>query len=66
MSTLMSTACRDVTCAVGATLITLMLSMTFVDATEVAPGRHIHTAQVFTLEPLHGWIGEPEPAVLVD
>lgn len=66
MSTLMSTACRDVTCALGATLITLLLSMTFVDATEVAPGRHSHTVRAFTLEPLHGWIGEPEPAVLVD
>jgi hypothetical protein len=40
--------------------------MTFVDATEVTPGRQAHTVPAFTLEPLHGWIGEPEPAVLVD
>lgn len=66
MSPLMTTACRDVTCAVGATLITLMLSMTFVELTAVAPGRHAATAPAFTFEPLHGWIGEPAPAVLVD
>jgi len=66
MSTLMSTACRDVTCAAGATLITLLLSMTFVESTAVAPGMRAARAAAHTREPLHGWIGEPEPAVLVD
>jgi len=66
MSPLMSTACRDVTCAVGATLITLMLSMTFVESTAAAPGTRAAPAPAFSPEPLHGWIGEPAPAVLVD
>ena len=66
MNTLSATACRDVTCAVGATLITLTLSMTFVESTAVAPGVRAVAPPAFSREPLHGWIGEPEPAVLVD
>jgi hypothetical protein len=64
MSTLHVTAVRDLTCALGATLITLVLSLTFVHTTSVVPGTP-HSAGIPIVE-LHGWVGQPEPAVLVD
>ena len=66
MSTLFATLYRDVTCAAGATLITFALSLTFVQSTAAAPGVRVADAPRITLEPLHGWVGQPEPAVLVD
>jgi hypothetical protein len=63
MSTFFVTA-RDLTCAAGAALITLVLSLTFVQTTSVVPGA-THSAEITIVE-LHGWVGQPEPAVLVD
>jgi hypothetical protein len=64
MSPLHVTAVRDLTCALGATLITFILSLTFVQTTSVVPGTP-HSAAITIVE-LHGWVGQPEPAVLVD
>jgi hypothetical protein len=56
---------RDVTCGAAAALITLILSLTFVQTTSLPPG--MHQAAVFVaIQPQHAWFGQPEPAVLVD
>jgi hypothetical protein len=56
---------RDVTCAVAASLITMMLSLTFVQTTSLPPGTH-QAAVFVAIQPYHAWFGQPEPAVLVD
>ena len=70
MSTLFASPCRDVTCAAGAALITLALSMTFVETSAITAvmRRPAHTAGAVASPPvqLHGWVGQPKPAVLVD
>jgi hypothetical protein len=69
MSTLFVSPCRDVTCAAGAALITLALSMTFVETTAITAmtRRPAHSASApGTPVQLHGWVGQPKPAVLVD
>ena len=66
MNTLASTLYRDLTCGIAAVLITLVLSMTFVQSTAVAPGAHTAAGLFVPVEPLHAWFGQPEPAVLVD
>jgi hypothetical protein len=66
MTTLLATATRDVTCAAGSVLITLVLSFTFVQSTAAAPRVRVSETPRVTLERLHGWVGQPEPAVLVD
>jgi len=56
MNTFTSMLYRDITCGATAVLITLVLSVTFVQSTSLPPGAH-------------GWptvFGQPEPAVLVD
>jgi hypothetical protein len=67
MNTFASYAYRDVTCGAAASLITLILSLTFVQSTSVPPGAHGATGLVFVaIQPQHAWFGQPEPAVLVD
>ena len=66
MNTLVSTLYRDLTCGAAAVLITLTLSMTFVQSTSVAPGARATAGVLVPVEPLHAWFGQPEPAVLVD
>ena len=57
---------REVTCGAAAALITLLLSMTFVQSTALPPGAY-HWPDVFVaVQPQHAWFGQPEPAVLVD
>ncbi len=65
MNTFTSTLYRDATCAVAATLITVAISLTFVESTATVPGANA-VGDVLVMAPLHGWIGQPEPAVLVD
>ena len=56
---------RDVTCGLAASLITAILSLTFVQSTSLPPG--VHMPAVFVaIQPQHAWFGQPEPAVLVD
>jgi hypothetical protein len=57
---------RDVTCGAAATLITLVLGMSFVVSTQAAPGTHAPVARTVALQTDHAWFGQPEPAVLVD
>ncbi|HEV8017622.1 MAG TPA: hypothetical protein VGP32_03585 [Steroidobacteraceae bacterium] len=66
MNTLLATFYRDLTCGLAAVLITLALSMTFVQSTSVAPGTRTAAGVFVPVEPLHAWFGQPEPAVLVD
>ena len=66
MNPLAATLYRDLTCGVAAVLITLALSMTFVQSTAMAPGTRTAAGVFVPMEPLHGWFGQPEPAVLVD
>jgi hypothetical protein len=70
MTTYVSFALRDLACGAAATVITLILSASFVQSTSVPPGAHAagrHTTRVFVaLQPQDAWFGQPEPAVLVD
>ena len=65
MNTFTSTLVRDVTCAAAATVITLVLGMSFVTATAEPYGAHAHGTPI-ALQVQQGWFGQPEPAVLVD
>ena len=57
---------RDITCGVAATLITLMLGVTFVQSTSLPPGARGGTDWFVQMQPQHAWFGQPQPAVLVD
>ena len=61
-----SMVCREVTCGAAAALITLLLSMTFVQTTARPPGAHHWPVVFVAVQPQHAWFGQPEPAVLVD
>ena len=65
MNTRSSTLYRDVTCGAAAALITLMLSLSFIESTAVPPGSHA-TVSLIAEQPLQPWFGQPQPAVLVD
>jgi hypothetical protein len=56
---------RDLACGAAAALITLILSLTFVQTTSAPPGAH-QAAVFVAIQPQHAWFGQPEPAVLVD
>jgi hypothetical protein len=64
MNTLANTLSRDLTCALAATLITAVMGLSFLSATEVVPGTHGAATRTVALAP--AWFGQPEPAVLVD
>jgi len=66
MNTFASTLYRDLTCGMAAALITLLLSVTFVQSTSVPPPARSTVTKFVTIGPLHGWFGQPQPAVLVD
>jgi hypothetical protein len=55
---------RDLTCGAAAALITLVLSVTFVQSTALVPGERAPAERFTALRP--DWFGRPEPAVLVD
>ncbi|HEV3181500.1 MAG TPA: hypothetical protein VGY90_01675 [Steroidobacteraceae bacterium] len=57
---------RDITCGAAAALITLMLSLTFLQSTSLPPGARAGTSVFLQVQPQHAWFGQPEPAVLVD
>ena len=57
---------RDITCGATAMLITLVLSVTFVQSTSLPPGAHGRHTVFVRVQPYHAWFGQPEPAVLVD
>jgi hypothetical protein len=67
MNTFATTLYRDLTCGAAATLITLVLSLSFLQSTSVPPGVHAAPAlPLVGIQPKHAWFGQPEPAVLVD
>jgi hypothetical protein len=57
---------RDVTCAAAAALITVVLGLSFVQSTAVAPGERAAATPIVFLQMQPGWFGQPQPAVLVD
>ena len=61
-----STLYRDLACGTAAALITLMLSLTFVQSTALPPGARGGTDWFVQVQLQHAWFGQPEPAVLVD
>jgi len=66
MNTFASNLSRDAACGAAATLITVILSMAFVQSTSLPPGAHGPAAVFVAVQPQHAWFGQPEPAVLVD
>ncbi len=66
MNTLANAFARDLTCAAAATLITVVMGMSFIAATAEPPGVHAHTVHTVGLNAQHALFGQPEPAVLVD
>lgn len=66
MNTFASMLYRDLTCGAAAALITLALSLTFVQSTALPPGPHAWPVVFIAVQPQHAWFGQPEPAVLVD
>jgi len=66
MNPLAATLYRDVTCGAAAILITVLLSLTFVQSTALPPGMHAQGTAFLSVQPAHAWFGQPEPAVLVD
>jgi hypothetical protein len=66
MNTFTSMLYRDITCGAAATLITLVLSVTFVQSTSLPPGARGWPTVFVQVQPYHAWFGQPEPAVLVD
>jgi hypothetical protein len=57
---------REITCGGAAALITLLLSVTFVQSTSLPPGAHAGAAAFVQMRPQDAWFGQPKPAVLVD
>jgi hypothetical protein len=66
MNAITSMPSREITCGAAATLITLGLSLTFVQTTSVPPGARAWPTVFVQVQPQHAWFGQPEPAVLVD
>jgi hypothetical protein len=76
MNTYVSLALRDLACGAAASLITLILSASFVQATASPRGMHpdgshatqaTHATHMFVaLQSRDAWFGQPQPAVLVD
>jgi len=66
MSTFAPLPYRELTCGAGAALITLLLSVTFVQSTSLPPGTQAGVVMFMPVQPQHPWFGQPEPAVLVD
>ena len=57
---------RELTCGAAAALITLLLSVTFLQSTSLPPGTPGGAVVFMPVQPQHTWFGQPEPAVLVD
>ena len=66
MNSFVATVYRDVACATAAALITIILSVAFVQSTSLPPGMHATGSVFVAVQPEHAWFGQPEPAVLVD
>ena len=66
MSTFASMIWRDLACGTAAALITLIISLTFLQSTGLPPGARPWPTVFGAVQPQHAWFGQPEPAVLVD
>ena len=66
MNALASTLYRDFICAAASLFIALVATGAFLQSTSTPPGLHADAAPLFAAAPVHGWFGQPKPAVLVD
>ncbi len=57
---------RDLSCAAGAAVISVLVSLSFLTSTAVTPAARAVGVTTSVVQPLHAWFGQPEPAVLVD
>jgi len=57
---------RDLTCGAASLAITVVLGLSFVQSTAVAPGGHATSTPIVSLQMAPVWFGQPQPAVLVD
>ena len=57
---------RDLSCAAGAAVISVVASLAFLSSTAVLPGTQAVGATTSIVQPVHAWFGQPDPAVLVD
>ena len=70
MNTMLNNGLKMVTCGAAALVITLAASYSFVQSTAVVRGNNYTPApwmaMLSTHHPVHFWLGQPQPAVLVD
>jgi hypothetical protein len=69
MNTLINNGLKALTCASVAIVITAVSSVAFVQSTSVVrTGYNTPVAWTakLSVQPVHAWFGQPEPAVLVD
>jgi hypothetical protein len=57
---------RHLAAAAAATLITVVLAMSFVQSTALPPGARSETSQTAAQTGMPTWFGQPQPATLVD
>jgi hypothetical protein len=69
MNAMLNNGLKALVCGTAAIAITLGMSWSFVESTAVvrntAPVQTLWTAKL-TMQPVHAWFGQPQPAVLVD
>jgi len=69
MNTLIDKGLQVLACGAAAVAITVAMSASFVESTSVVRNQ-VHTPAPWTaklsVQPVHSWFGQPEPAVLVD
>jgi hypothetical protein len=69
MNAMLSNGLKMLTCGAAAAAITLAISLSFVRSTDVVRNDTsvpTHWTAKLTLVQPHAWLGQPEPAVLVD
>ncbi|MFZ1906806.1 MAG: hypothetical protein WAU56_15565 [Steroidobacteraceae bacterium] len=59
-------AYRHLTAAAAAALITLVITMSFVQSTTLPPGAHSQAVTTAAQTGMPTWFGQPRPATLVD
>jgi hypothetical protein len=57
---------RHLAAAAAATLITLLITTSFVQSTALPPGAHSKMSQTAAQTGTPTWFGQPQPATLVD
>jgi len=69
MNVMQNNGLKVLACGAAAVAITLAMSLSFVQSTAVVHDAARHTVPQIaklSVQPVHVWFGQPEPAVLVD